>query len=802
MEEDMLRQSLNIDWLFRRGDRRRFFRAQDSEPWQELDLPHDWSIELDRDSEAPCGASGGFFVNGRAWYEKTLTLEADWQGKAVWVEFEGVYMNAEVWLNEHLLGRHPYGYTSFHYDLTPYLAWDKPNTLRVFVDNSHQRNSRWYSGSGIYRPVWLRVGGGVHVPPWGVFVTTPEIATGSARVNVRTRVDNTTAQAQQVTLRTRVIDPDGTEVGLAETSAEITAGSQHEFSQDIQVAEPQLWSPDTPTLYTVQSQVLAADAVSDTESTTFGIRGLQFSTDRGFTLNGATVLLKGGCVHHDNGILGAASYARSEERKVELLKASGFNAVRCAHNPPAPAFLEACDRLGMLVIDEAFDCWREPKTPGDYHVAFDDWWQRDLESMVCRDRNHPSVIIWSIGNEIPERGGRSGGLETSRRLAERVRTLDPTRPVTAAFNYEMTAEDWNPDLNLETVMDVLQAYADAPRRGWARMDASFGTLDICGYNYDWKQYRLDHERVPERIMAGTESFAGQAYDNWQSVMELPYVIGDFVWTSLDYLGESGIGKPLFNTDKREFLGQYPWHQAYCGDLDLCGFKRPQSYYRDTLWNDEPRLYLAVHPPYPEGKEPLAAFWSWPEVWPNWNWSGHEGRIFTVDVYANCDRIELFVNGQSLGSKPCGPEHKNSARFEVPYAPGELRAVGYRDGQPVTEQTLKTTGAPSQLRLTPDRDAIRAGGDLCYVTVEVLDAQGLLHPSAEDEVHLTIEGPGKILAVGTGNPTSEEPYVGDQRRAHHSRVLVVVQSSGEPGEIALRAQANGLASAETKVRSRS
>jgi len=764
----MQKQSLNQEWRFHLGhyEGTRWGDPDDSN-WRIVDLPHDWSIELPRGSDNVSGVAGGFFPMGCGWYRKNLPPAQNWRGKQVTIEFEGVYMNAHVWLNQHLLGRHPYGYTSFQYDLTPYLNWEGPNVLKVFVDNTHQLNSRWYSGSGIYRPVWLVVSEPVHVAHWGVYVTTPQITHHNALVRVKTRVENQTDTSQVVTLRTRVIDPDGSEVGSCQSHNLIEPNNQHEFSQDMQVNEPRLWSPETPHLYRLETEVLVGVQRTDTETTTFGIRTLEFSAENGFLLNGKPVLLKGGCVHHDNGVLGAASYARSEERKVEIHKASGYNAIRCAHNPPAPAFLDACDRLGMLVIDEAFDCWREGKNIGDYHVTFDDWWQQDLESMLYRDHNHPSIIIWSTGNEVLERDGRSGGVEISKRLADHVRALDPTRPVTAAINGSWTGGTWE-----ET-------------------DGVFDTLDVGGYNYQWSQYRPDHKRHPGRIMMGTESFPLEAFENWMAVLKNPYVIGDFVWTSLDYLGESGIGRVHFEGKQAPFLGEYPWHQANCGDLDLCGFKRPQSFYRDILWHDDPRIYIAVYNPIPDGTVATITRWGWPEVWPNWNWTGQEGRVFKVDIYANCEQVELFLNGRSLGTKPCTRDEKFIARFEVPYDPGELSAIGYRDQKPAAEYRLKTAGLPRQIRLVPDQETIQVAGDLCYVTVEVLDINGQVHPGTDNEISFSIEGPGTILGIGNGNPASEEPYIGNQRRVFRGRALVVIKSSHEPGEISLQASSDGL-----------
>jgi beta-galactosidase len=772
----MNRINLCHDWLFHfQDDPSSRLVSPEFSTWRELDLPHDWSIELERNPNNISGYSGGYFPMGCGWYQKTLALDDDWQCKKIFIEFEGVYMNAEVWLNHHFLGRHPYGYTSFQFDLTPYIDWEGPNSLKIFVDNSHQLNSRWYSGSGIYRPVWLIVTNPVHVAHWGEYITTPQITAESATVNVCTRVDNQGGENKNVTLLTRVIAPDGSDVGLLEAESIIESESSYEFKGDLLVDKPRLWSPDTPHLYQAKTEVLVDGKMVDTERTTFGIRSLKFNAEDGFLLNGKPVLLKGGCVHHDNGILGAASYPRAEERKVEIHKASGFNAIRCSHNPPAPSFLEACDRLGMMVIDEAFDCWRDGKNNGDYHIAFDDWWQRDIDAMLYRDRNHPSIILWSIGNEVMERDGYGDGYEISRRLAEHVRKVDPIRPVTAAI-----CGSWRDE-------------------SWEIMDSTFATLDVGGYNYQWEQYRTDHERLPNRIMMGTESFPMEAFENWQAVKEFPAVIGDFVWTSLDYLGESGIGRVHYDGDQAQFLGEYPWHQANCGDLDLCGCKRPQSYYRDLLWQDDPRIYIAVHSPIPEGKTPTITLWGWPDVLPNWNWFSHEGQCLKVEIYSNCEQVELFLNDQPLGRKPCSHKEKYKTEFNVVYKPGELRAIGYTAGKPVVEQVISTTGDPTQIRLTPDRERIQADGhDLCYITAEVLDAVGRLHPTADNPIFFTINGPGKILAVGSSNPRSEELYVGNQRRVYRGRSLVVVKSINEPGEIHISAQADGLEGTELTI----
>jgi beta-galactosidase len=753
------------------------WRELDDTAWPMVRLPHDWSIGLERNPKEPCGSSGGYFPTGRGVYRRTVDAPEAWSGCRILVEFEGVYMNAEVWLNQHFLGRHPYGYTGFVVDLTPHLTLGAGNTLTIAVDNSHQPNSRWYSGSGIYRHVWLLVAGPVHVVHGGIAITTTEVTADTATLHVRTAICNSSGQPQDVTVQCRAVAPDGKAVAQATTGVRLEAGLDREVAQTMQTRGPRLWSPDTPHLYRMETKLMIGADTVDANTTTFGVRSIALDPRRGFLLNGAPLKLRGGCVHHDNGPLGAASHDRAEERKVEIHKASGYNAIRCAHNPPAPAFLDACDRMGLLVIDEAFDCWREGKTAGDYHVAFDAWWQRDLESMIRRDRNHPSVVIWSIGNEVIERDGRSGGAQIARMLADCVRRLDPTRPVTAAL-----------------------CHVDDSQASWEGTNPVFAALDIAGYNYLWEQYEPDHMRHPDRLMAGTESFPMEAFDNWAAVEANPYVIGDFVWTSLDYLGEAGVGRLLQEDSDTDFLGGYPWHQAHCGDLDICGFKRPQSYYRDMLWGAGMPIYLVVHAPASEGKAPRMTKWGWPDVWPSWNWAGREGQPLKVEVYSTCQQVELVLNGRSMGVKPAGCAARYSAVFDVPYEPGVLCAVGCGDGQHPARFELRTAAAPAGIRLEPDRPTIRTGGDLCFIAVQIVDGAGIVHPTAENLVTFRVEGPGALLAVGNANPISMENYAGDRRSAFHGRCLAVVGSTGGSGDIRLRAESAGLRAAETVIRS--
>jgi len=763
----------DVGWRFLLGDDARASgEGFDDSGWEGLDLPHDWSIELPPMPGAPCGRDGGYFQTGIGWYRKSFAAPDGWKGKRVWVEFDGVYMNSDVWFNGRHLGTRPFGYSSFRYDLTSLVRFGNGrNVLAVRADNSRQTNSRWYSGSGIYRHVRLVVTGPVHVAHWGTAVTTPEVTASRAVVRLRTTVENESAAPVKATVRTTLADPDGHPAGTAQAAVEIEQGGHGETALDFVVSSPRLWSPDTPVLYTARTEIIAGGDAVDAVETPFGIRSIRFDAKTGFTLNGVGMKLKGTCVHHDLGPLGAASYDRAEERKVEILKASGYNAIRTSHNPPAPGLLEACDRLGMLVIDEAFDCWHKGKRPHDYHVAFDGWWRRDLDALVLRDRNHPCVIMWSIGNELEERAEPEGA-RIARELADYVRSLDPTRPVTAAING----------------VDP-----------WRGTDAVFAALDVGGYNYQRWNYRPDHDRFPDRVMVATESNPPESFEYWMDTLDLPWVIGDFVWTGYDYLGEASIGYARHDGDGNPAADAYPWNQANCGDIDVLGFKRPQSYYRDILWGVGSKLWIAVHAPVPEGKKEEVSWWGWPDVRGSWTWPGQEGKPMKVEVYSACEMVELLLNGKSMGTQPASRTTRFIATFTVPYEPGTLTAVGSTAGKKVTEWKLKTAGAPAAIRLTPDRRIIKSGGaDLSFVTVEVTDRDGLLQPNADHEVAFKIDGEGTIVAVGSANPHSPEPYVGDRRRAFRGRCLVVVKSGNRAGSIRLKAEADGLTPGEARI----
>lgn len=773
-QETQRTQLFDDGWRFHRGgalgaDKPNF----DDTKWRQVDLPHDWSIEDLPGSASPFSPdaisqpSGGFTTGGTGWYRKSFTLPAVQKGKRVYLQFDGIYMNAEIWLNGKRLGKHPYGYTSFGYDITQRLKWDTINVLSVKVRNEGE-NSRWYAGSGIYRHVWLTVTNPLHVGQWGTYITTPEVSSGTAKVHVQTTVLNETTAGTTVKVVTRILDPKGKEVGTATNDQNMKPRDTSRWAQDITVPRPALWSVESPVLYTAVTEVYRDQQLTDKIQTPFGIRTITADATNGFRLNGRPLKLKGGCVHHDNGPLGAKAYDRAEERKVELLKAAGYNAIRCSHNPPSPAFLDACDRLGMLVIDEAFDTWGDQKNPEDYHLYFDKWWQRDIESMVYRDRNHPSIIMWSTGNEIPNRQ-RPEVAQVARMLSDHIRSLDSTRFITCGVNG--IAEDKDPFLS---------------------------TLDIAGYNYARDKYVPDHQRLPQRVIIATESFPLESFDYWMDVEDHSWVVGDFVWTAFDYIGEASIGW-LGYWQKQGF---YPWNLAYCGDIDICGWKRPQSYYRDVLWK-QGQISVFVKPPQPSfATNPEKVDWSrweWHDVVADWNWPGYENQPLEVNVYSSCEQAELFLDGRSLGKQSTNRSNKFTAVWKVPYQAGTLKAVGYNKGKAVNSTVLRTAAAPVQIKLTPDRTTLKSDGqDLSYITVELLDQNGVRDPKAEQLVRFEVEGPGEIAGVGNANPMSVESYQQPQRKTWQGRCMVIVRSAGNPGTIKIRASVEGLKPAEVTL----
>ena len=758
--------------------------AFDDSKWRVLDLPHDWSIEDIPDQkpgvtigpfskESVGDIATGHTVGGTGWYRKAITLDNSYRGKRISIYFGGAYMETDVWVNGHHVGEHKYGYTSFYFDITKYCnPIRKPNIIAVRVVN-YGKNSRWYAGSGIYRHVQLIATNPVHIAQWGIYITTPEASAKSATVAIQTKVANETGKKANVSVQTVLVDKFGNEAGRTTSNQIIEADSAINVSQKIIVKTPKLWSPETPDLYTARVTVSIDGKVKDVTVNPFGIRSLSFSADNGFLLNGKSIKLQGGCVHHDDGVLGAATIDRAEERKIELLKANGFNAIRCSHNPPSEKFLETCDRLGMLVVDESFDQWEKGKNPNDYHRFFDAWWKKDFSSMILRDRNHPSVILWSVGNEIWERAEPSG-TKIVEGFKEVVQHLDPSRLITEAVN-----DPW-----------------DHPGNTWDYTAPAFAQLGVGGYNYAWWQYENDHKKYPERIMMGTESFPMDAAKNWILIEKHPYIIGDFVWTAMDYLGESGIGHAVCSSGNVPFFMPWTWFNGYCGDIDLVGDKKPQSYYRDVVWR-RTKITMAVHVPIPDSCKEQVSGWGWSDELLSWTWPGNEGKLMQVNVYSRSAKVRLLLNGKTIEEK--SPDNLFTAKFEVPYNPGELTAVAL-DGDKVSGQfSLHTTGEAKRIQLAPDRTKIsRNRNDLCYIKVLVTDKKGQVVPNADIPVQFKITGSGVLAGTGSGNPSAMESFQQPKHHTFRGKCLVVLRPTGAAGIITLEASSPGMQSAKIEI----
>jgi beta-galactosidase len=778
-------------WKFFLGDMKGAEKPSfNDKTWRDIDLPHDWSIEklpgqepgqvVGPFSKKSQGTTAtGYVLGGTAWYRKTFTLNAQEKYSTSMINFDGVYMNCDVWVNGKLVGNHPYGYTAFNFDISGFLnSAGKANVIAVKVKNEGQ-NSRWYSGSGIYRHVWFIQKQAVHLAHNGVSITTENISSNDALVKIVSVVNKSKDKSVVVKLLIKFTDPDGKILQTTESQVKTLSSTSESFIQNITIPQPKLWSVEVPNLYIAEIQVVADGIISDKASTTFGIRTIHFDAQTGFTLNGKRVLLKGGCMHHDNGFLGSATIDRAEERRVELMKAYGFNAIRTSHNPPSQQFLDACDRNGVMVLDEAFDMWERPKNKEDYHLYFKEWWKKDLKSMIHRDRNHPSVIIWSIGNELNERAD-SLGFAIRKELVKEVHMLDSSRPVTEAICgfWDHWGQKWS---------TTIQAYAD---------------LDVGGYNYLNNQYEADHAEFPERIMVGTESYAAESYAYWKQVEKNPWVIGDFVWTAMDYLGETGCGSSTYGPKEgmRVGLKPWPWFNAFCGDIDLCGFKKPQLFYRDVVWNSS-KLEMMVHAPGPEGMKETVSYWGWPDEYQSWNWTGNEGKMMDVRVFSSYPVIRLELNGKIIAEQQIGDSTKLITSFKVPYEPGVLKAIALKNGIEVASKELRTTGSMAKIKLTADRLKIKTDrNDLSYVKVEITDAQGNVIPNANTPVTFTVSGAGEIAGSGNACPYDMESFNNRVCKAYRGQALVIIRPSKgkKAGTVTLQAEANGLTSGEVSI----
>lgn len=768
-------ESFNTSWKFYLGnDSLAFQNEYNDSHWRTLNLPHDWSIEGAFSKDAPCKTDGGALPTGIGWYRKTFFMPKSAKDKSVYIEFAGVYRNSEVWINGHYLGKRPYGYSSFQYELSRYLNFgNKKNILAVKVDNSEQPNSRYYTGSGIYRNVWLVTVNKIHIDHWGTFITTPQITSEKTSVNLITKICNKTGLPINANVTTVIYNASGAEVASRVTLHFPGKDPLSEVNQEFIVQKPLLWSIENPYLYKAVTQISVNAKIVDTYSTPFGIRYFEFDSIKGFSLNGKPMKILGVCLHHDLGALGAAVNTRAMERQLQIMKDMGCNAIRTSHNPPAPELLDLCDRMGFLVQDEAFDVWKKKKNAKDYHIDWNASHVRDLEDMVLRDRNHPSVFMWSNGNENGEQFD-STGITVTRELTSIIKRIDNTRPVTNALTENEPAKNF---IWQSGALDVLgfnykhKAYPDFPKRfpGQKFVASELGCAEATRGHYDMPsdsiRYWPTDSKTP--FTYGNKNYTVSAYDHvsaywgssheeaWKQVKKYDFISGVFVWSGFDYLGEPA---------------PYPWpaRSSYYGIVDLAGFPKDAYYMYQSEWTNKPVLH----------------------IFPHWNWE--QGKAIDVwAYYNNADEVELFLNGQSQGIRKKEDDAMH-VMWRVNYQPGTLRAISRKNGLTVLTSEIKTAGKPTKIELIADRSIIKADGtDLSFVTVKITDENGIMVPDANNLVNFNLSGEGFIAGVDNGFQASLESFKTNYRKAFNGMCLAIIQSNGKPGKIILEASSEGL-----------
>ena len=776
-------QPFDAGWLFHRGDGDGFEAVSfPDNGWRGIALPHDWSIEdvpeaADKaaigpfSQAAPGGISTGFTLGGTGWYRKHFQLGGLPEDARVELRFDGIYGECDIWLDGRHLAHHLHGFAPFAVDLTAALNRDGDNVLAVRVRNLG-RNSRWYSGSGIYRQVTLDVLPAIaRFARDGVFATTRRLSRGTAQIAVTSEIEGT---LQGLTLATRLRDADGRIV------AEATAPALAETRQKLAVRGPRLWSPASPHLHSLESELRRGDQVIDRLVQTFGIRVVTIDGTRGLTVNGEHVWLRGACIHHDNGLLGACAFPDADDRKVRLLKQRGFTAIRSSHNPASRSLRSACDRHGMLLIEEAFDMWHRHKQPDDYAMHFAGDWQQPLAAMVRAARGSPSVILWSIGNEIPSRSDLEGR-KWAWTLANAVHRLDPTRGLTAGLNGALGP--------------LIRADVETARAGKAGQPDNAATifLDVAGYNYRLDAIARDHAAHPDRLIYASESYPSDACDYWQLGQSHRWFLGEFVWTAMDYLGEAGLGATVNLPDgsPAAYSPAWPWVGSWCGDIDLIGDQKPQSRYRDVVWGIS-RLEVAVQRPIPTGQFQHVGLWAWPDELPCWTWPGQDGKAVTVRVYSSAQRVDLLLNGHAIGSKDLNPGDRMRAEFTVPYQPGALEAVAWSGGKEAGRKRLATVGPPARLELRPQAHAGGLSGErLSFVHVDIVDAQGRVVPDDARGLSLSIDGSGHLAGFGSANPKAQGSFQSAETTAFRGRALAILRGDGP---MRVTVSAAGLASA--------
>ncbi|WP_282136787.1 glycoside hydrolase family 2 TIM barrel-domain containing protein [Seonamhaeicola maritimus] len=773
----------------------------DDSKWRNLNLPHDWAIEGPFDVKYNARA-GGLPFHGTGWYRKHFKMNTDAKGKVVRLEFEGAMYNAHVWVNGKFVGKRPYGYIGFEFDVSKYLKYDGSDNVVAVRLTPEDLSSRWYPGAGLYRSVWLKIDNPIHVGQWGTFITTPTVTKEIGVIQNETTVVNKSGKDETVTVKQEYYNSENNLIASEKEELTVKANGSAVSELYTKIKKPLIWDLDTPHLYNAVTTISKGKNVLDTYKTRFGMRTIAYTKD-GFFLNNKPVRFNGVCIHHDNGSLGSAVYKRADERKLQIMKSMGVNAIRTSHNPPSREFLEICDELGLLVQDEAFDVWKMEKVPNGYNKFFDEWGERDLKDMVLRDRNHPSIVMWSIGNEIIEQKDKKNGWRVAKRLNDYVKEIDLTRPTSAGFNN----------------------YSGPYDNNMAQQ------VDIAGVNYKPTKYSELRENYPELALYGSETSSCTSsrgvyhlpiekyktheskhvtsYDligpPWAYPPDVefhfqeqnPHSMGEFIWTGFDYLGEPTPYGGKDNSTNGYWNADWPSHSSYFGAVDLCGFPKDRFFLYQSQWTTEPMIHLLPH----------------------WNWKGMDGQTIPVYCYTNCDSAELFVNGKSMGKRVKGKDltelKVNFLRYEpktfqskyrlswdVPYESGNIKVVGYKNGKQILEEQINTAGKPAKISLSVDRKEINADGeDLAYVTVRIEDKFGNLCPNADNLVNFSVKGAGELLAVDNGNQTSVESFQANHRKAFSGMCLAIVKADDVSGKITLYAKSKKLKSSKLEITSK-
>ena len=762
-------ENFDFDWKFKLGDvKESISQDYDDALWEDIQLPHDWSIKQTASKPKPgsswMAAGMGYLPGGIGWYRKNFTVPQSYKDKKVVIQFGGVYLQSDVYINGKHLGFHPYGYTTFEYDLSPYLNFGGENTIAVRVDHSNCPSSRWYSGSGIYRHVLLKVTNPVHVATWGTYITTPEISENESKVNIATTIENDTQNPVEVLVQNQIVDKQGMKIAMEKSKFQLDKSGKKILPQSLVLPKPHLWSTDDPYLYTMETTVIVKGKTVDQYKTPFGVREIRFDADKGFFLNGKNMKMQGMCLHQDAGSLGTAVPDRSFLRRLQILKEYGVNAIRCSHNPPASEFLDMCDSLGFLVIDEAFDKWKGMY----YRQYFDDWWQRDLDAMVLRDRNHPSVVLWSIGNETGEQRDKTEeGAKRAIMLRDHVHELDPTRLVTAALQ-----------------PDKSRSYNS---NGFAQ------ALDVVGYNYQEPWLKNEHEKYPDRIMYVAEAYPyyrgkGPEYkafypvNPWYDVADNDFLFGQFIWAGVDYLGESS---------------GWPSTGWVTSPFNVCMFEKPSATFNRAVWNSEPMVRIAVAD-QSLNIDPGKPHWDWPFLADHWNFPQYQGHVIHVVTTTNCDSVSLILNDKSLGTRKTADYANNTIDWYVPYTEGTIVAKGYRGGQEAATYELKTAGKPVQIQLSADRLQIASDGqDLSHIIIKLMDEHGMLVQNADQKITVEVTGNGRLLGLDNGD-LRRSSFTGDSIATYFGKALTTVQSIRKQGAINVKVTADGLPEATLTI----